>query len=289
MARIQLSVGTVDYQDTGGSGSPIVLLHGVLMDASLWDPPVAAPSADYRCIAPTLPMGAHRIPVHTDADLSLSGLADLAVELIDGLGLRNVTLVGSDTGGALAQLIMARGAGETAGGGAGVARVILVSCEAFDNIPARLTGTTLALAGRLSPALFLLFVQQLRLRAVRRLPVAFGWLTARGDAATARWIRPVVEQPAIPRDTVRVLRAMRVARKELLDAAALLHEYTNPVLVVWARQDRVMPPRHGRRLADLLPHGRLVEVDDTRTLISLDQPGELGRLIGEFIRSSQDI
>lgn len=287
MARIQLSVGTVDYQDTGGSGSPIVLLHGVLMDASLWDPPVAALSADYRCIAPTLPMGAHRIPVRSDADLSLSGLADLVVELIDGLGLRNVTLVGSDTGGALAQLLMARGVGETTGGGAGVARVVLVSCEAFDNIPARLTGTTLALAGRLSPALFGLFVQQLRLRAVRRLPVAFGWLTARGDAATARWIRPVVEQPAIRRDTVRMLRAMRVARKELLDAAALLHEYTNPVLVVWARQDRAMPPRHGRRLANLLPHGRLVEVDDTRTLISLDQPAELGRLIGDFIRTSE--
>ena len=35
--------------------------------------------------------------------------------------------------------------------------------------------------GKLSPAMFGLFMQQLRLRPARRLPIAFGWLTKRGD------------------------------------------------------------------------------------------------------------
>ena len=43
-----------------------------------------------------------------------------------------------------------------------------------------------------------------------------------------------------------------------------------------------MPPEHGRRLAELLPHGRLVEVADSYTLIPLDQPAELAELIREF-------
>jgi len=58
---------------------------------------------------------------------------------------------------------------------------VLVSCNAFGNFPPRLTGKTLVLSGKLSPAMFGLFVQQLRLRSARRLPIAFGWLTKRGD------------------------------------------------------------------------------------------------------------
>ena len=36
-----------------------------------------------------------------------------------------------------------------------------------------------------------------------------------------------------------------------------------------------MPPEHGRRLADLFPQGRLVEIPDSYTLIPLDQPARL--------------
>ena len=43
-----------------------------------------------------------------------------------------------------------------------------------------------------------------------------------------------------------------------------------------------MPPEHGQRLAKLLPHGQLVEVDDSYTLIPLDQPARLAQIIREF-------
>lgn len=33
-----------------------------------------------------------------------------------------------------------------------------------------------------------------------------------------------------------------------------------------------MPPEHGRRLAAALPQGRYVEVEDSYTLIPIDQP-----------------
>jgi pimeloyl-ACP methyl ester carboxylesterase len=45
-----------------------------------------------------------------------------------------------------------------------------------------------------------------------------------------------------------------------------------------------MPPEHGRRLAKLLPQGRLTEVEDSYTLIPLDQPAGFARAIREFIR-----
>src|SRR5262245_60217511 len=192
MRDVELSAGTIEYVDTGGEGPVLVLLHGLMMDASLWDEVIAGLSADYRCIAPTLPLGAHRRAVRPGADLSLPGIARLVAEFLDRLGPRDVTLVGHDTGGAIVQVLMAEG-------NARVARSVLVSCDAFDNFPPGLTGRTLLLAGRLAPSLFGLFMQQMRVRAVRRLPIAFGWLTMRGDAATARWMKPVLTRPAIRR------------------------------------------------------------------------------------------
>jgi pimeloyl-ACP methyl ester carboxylesterase len=253
----------------------IVLLHGFLMDSSLWDDVIAELSAGHRCLAPTLPLGAHRQAMHADADRSLPAVARLVSEFLDRLDLHDVTLVGNDTGGALVQLLMVEGTPR-------VGRVVLASCDAFDNFPPGLTGRTLVRTGRLSPRLFGLFMQQMRLRMLRRLPLAFGRLTLRGDAATARWIRPVLTQPAIRRDTVRMLRAAGADTRLLLAAAEALPNFARPALVVWATGDRVMPLEHGRRLADLLPNGRLVEVPDSYTLIALDQPAELARLVGEF-------
>jgi pimeloyl-ACP methyl ester carboxylesterase len=275
MNQIELSAGTIDYEDTGGDGPTLVLLHGLLMDASLWDDVIADLSVDHRCVAPTLPLGAHRHPMHADADLSLCGIARLVAEFLDRLDLRDVTIVGNDTGGALVQLLICDSAPR-------VGRIVLASCDAFDNVPPGLTGKTLVLTGKLPPALFGLFMQQMRLRPVRRLPIAFGWLTKQGDAATARWIKPVLRQHEIRRDTVRVLRAAAADKHLLLDAAECLPTYDHPALVVWASEDRVMPPDHGRRLTELLPHGRLVEIPDSYTLIPLDQPAWLAASIRDM-------
>ena len=230
-------------------------------------------------MAPTLPLGAHRHPMRPDADLSLPGIARLVAEFMDRLDLDDVTLIGNDTGGALVQLLMAEDT-------ARVGRVVLASCDAFDNFPPGLTGKTLVLTGRLSPRMFGLSMQQMRLRPVRRLPIAFGWLTRRGDASTARWMRPVLTQPGIRRDAVRVLRAAAAGTGLLVAAAEKLPEFKHPALVVRASEDRVMPPEHGRRLAGLLPQGRLVEVADSYTLIPLDQPVRFAQIIREFTGAS---
>ncbi|NEA36418.1 alpha/beta hydrolase [Streptomyces sp. SID13031] len=274
MNEVALSAGTIEYDDLG-AGSPIVLLHGLLMDSTLWDGPVAELASNHRCVVPTLPLGAHRRAMNADADLSLPGVARLVEEFLERLGLEDVTLVGNDTGGALVQLLI---------DSPRIGRIVLVSCEAFDNLPPGLTGRTLAVVGKLSPGLLGVFLQQLRLKAVRRLPITFGWLTKRGDAATARWVRPLLRQPEIRRDVVRVLRAAFADRRLLVKAAERLPLFDRPALVVWAGEDRVMPVEHGRRLAELLPRGRYVEVGDSYTLVPLDQPALLGQLIKEFAK-----
>jgi len=89
-------------------------------------------------------------------------------------------------------------------------------------------------------------------------------------------------RPEIRRDAVRMLRAAAADGGFLVAAAERLPDFDQPALVVWASRDRVMPPEHGQRLAGLLPQGRLTEVDDSYTLIPLDQPARLAQAIQDF-------
>jgi pimeloyl-ACP methyl ester carboxylesterase len=273
--HLEMEGGTIEYIDTGGDGPVLVFLHGLLMDASLWDGVIADLAPRYRCVAPTLPLGAHAQPMQPGADLSLPGIARLVGELLDRLELDKVILVGNDTGGALVQLLMYQGCSRVGG-------IVLVSCDAFDNFPPGLTGKVLVATGKLPPSLFGLFMQHMRLRFVRRLPTAFGWLTKPGDTATARWSRPVLQSAEIRTDTIRVLRAIAADRHLLLKTAERLKSYDKPALIVWAKEDRVMPLEHGRRLAQLLPQGHLVEIPDSLTLVPLDQPALLACAIRDF-------
>jgi pimeloyl-ACP methyl ester carboxylesterase len=272
---VDLTAGPVEYEDTGG-GPVLVFLHGLLMDSSLWTETIKDLAKDHRCIAPTLPFGAHRRPMNADADLSLSGIATLVTEFLDRLDLHDVTVIGNDTGGAITQLLMISENPR-------IASAVLISCEAFGNFPARVTGTTLVRTGKLSPAMFGAFMQQMRLRPVRRQPIAFGWLTKRGDAQTRAWMTPVLTDKAIRTDTVKMLRAISRDKLQTEEVAA----FKKPAQIIWASQDRVMPPAHASRLAELLPGSTVHMVDDSYALIPLDQPARLAALIAEFAQRAK--
>lgn len=130
-------------------------------------------------------------------------------------------------------------------------------------------------------------VQPLRLRPLRRLPFAFGWMSKRPvpDEVMDDWLRPALTRSEVRRDLRKYLRA--VDKRDTLEAAERLRSFDRPALVVWAKEDRVMPPEHGCRLAGLLPQGRLVEIPDSYTLIPEDRPKELACLIRGFVRDAQ--
>lgn len=281
MKSVELSAGTLEYEDTGGDGPVVVLLHGLLMDESLWTEVVTDLRTDHRCVVPVLPLGAHTHPVRDGADLSMRGITALVAEFLERLDLRDVVLAGNDTGGAIVQLLACEDSSRLAG-------IALISCDAFDNFPPGLTGKTLVMSGKLPPTMFGLFMQQLRMKPARRMPISFGWLTKRGDKVVKGWLTPVLKNAGIRRDTVRVLRGISADKNLLVEVAEKLPSFDRPALVVWAERDRVMPPGHGRRLAELLPKGRLVEVQDSHTLIPLDQPRTLANSIRRFTQSSQD-
>ena len=278
MPEIELYAGTLEYEDTGGNGPVLVLLHGLAMDGSLWRNVTAVLREDHRCIVPTLPLGGHRRPMRPDADLSILGMVRLVAEILAELGLNEVTLVGNDWGGA--QLLISQGLGERVG------RLVLTSCEAFDNYPPGIPGRAVAQAAAIPGGIYVAF-QALRLRPLRRLPLTWGWMSKRSvpDEVMGGWFRPLQTQAQVRRDLRKY--ALSIPPKEvLLGWSEKLRSFDRPALIVWAKEDRVMPREHGRRLAELFPQGRLVEIPDSYTLIPEDQPGELARAIRGFIQDT---
>ena len=71
MPEIQLSQGVVRYREQG-TGTPIVLIHGLLVNGNVWDRLVPLLARQGRCIVPDLPLGSHSLPMDKGADLSPS-------------------------------------------------------------------------------------------------------------------------------------------------------------------------------------------------------------------------
>jgi pimeloyl-ACP methyl ester carboxylesterase len=90
----------------GGSGAPLLLLHGGLGDASThWRWCWNALADGYALYAPDLPgMGGMSAALDTPG---YQALVDWTVALLDALGLQQVAVVGNSFGGALARLLAA--------------------------------------------------------------------------------------------------------------------------------------------------------------------------------------
>ena len=277
MPELELSAGAIEYQDSGGSGPVVVLLHGVAMDGSVWRHVVADLRSDHRCIVPTLPLGAHRKPMNRDADLSLRGHGRIVAEFLERLDLHDVTLVQNDHAAALAMV------GERP---QRVGRLVISSCEAFDNYPPGLPGKNLALVSKLPGGLYPIF-QLMRVRALRRLPFALGWMSKRPipHEITDAWFRPAQTMRGVRRDLARYGRGAR--KRDMVEVTERLASFDRPTLVVWTPEDRVMRPEHGRRLVGLMPRARLLEIEGSWTLLPEDRPADFAAAIRDFAREQR--
>jgi pimeloyl-ACP methyl ester carboxylesterase len=276
MATIDLPHGPLHYHEAG-RGSPIAFLHGYLMGADLWDPVMQLLAGEFRCLAPELPFGAHRTPLRPDADLTTAGVGRLVADFLQALDLRQVILVGNDSGGAIAQVVAARHPQHLGG-------LVLTSCDAFDNHPPKLFRPliTAARVGALTPLL-----ATLKFRPVRSLPSAYGWLTHRRPPQELidGWIANYLADTDVRRETRRLIAALG-DDAFMGQIAAELAGFTKPVLLAWAADDKFFPLEHARRLAGILPNSRLELIEGSRTWVMRDQPEQTADLIGQFARQT---
>ncbi len=270
---IQTPHGPIQVRDTGGKGTPVLLIHALLVNGELYSELVPLLTAQgYRCLIPELPLGAHPLPMKHDADLTPPGLARLLVEVLDGLGVAKADLVGVDTGGALSQLLMAHHRDR-------VGKVVLTGCDAYDAFPPR--SLKFLVAPLKVPGLIWLTAQGARLRPLRRLatppPVTHAGVD---DAMLLRWTLPLHTR-GIRRDLRKVL--VGIHSRYTQAAGEANKDFPNPVLIAWGDDDRLFPRRLAERLAADLPNAHLTTLEDCAAFAALDQPDRLAALIHEHL------
>jgi pimeloyl-ACP methyl ester carboxylesterase len=272
MNEVRLPQGVIRYRELG-SGEPIVLVHGFLTNGDLWREVAPRLAEGFRVIVPDWPLGSHQIPLNPGADLTPPGLARVIAAFLEALDLENVTLVGNDTGGALSQLVAVNHPER-------LGRLVLTPCDAYENFLPPMFRPLQVLA-RVPGAVFVVG-QTLRPRAARRLPFAYGWLAKRPipDDLSDAWMAPLLSNGGIRREIAAILKG--ISKRYTLDAAQRFGEFSKPVLIAWAPEDRFFKLRYAEQMARAFPNARLERIEESLTFVSLDQPERTADLIAAF-------
>lgn len=270
---LQLRQGRLNYFESG-SGDPLVLVHGPVMNANVWRSVVPLLSRQFRCVTLDLPYGAHTHAM-PDADLSFLGLAGLVTDAVRALDLAPATVIGSDGGNPVIQVAITTHPDL-------YARAVITSGGAYDHAPPRSYAFLPAVARVLSGRAL---IGPLWFRPLRRLPIAFGNVAKNriDHQVTDTWALPAMTDKAIGRDLRRMLRTVNPYQTYSMLAAQNFSRFDGPVLIAWSREDRVYPRTDALRMATAFPRGRLELIDDAYALSPLDQPTKLTDLISTFV------
>jgi pimeloyl-ACP methyl ester carboxylesterase len=274
--ELRLDGGVIRYRDVG-TGPVLLFVHGILANGTLWRDVVARLSDRFRCIVPDLPLGGHSIPMLPEADMSPSGVARMVAELIEGLDLRDVTLVGNDTGGAVCQVVIANHPGR-------IGRVVLTNCDAYESFFPPLL-KPIQVTARLFGTRFVdLLAQVLRTRVAQR--ALFKTVAVRNldETTLGAYSGRLMQDAGVRRDLARFLGS--VSNRYTLEAARSFPSFDRPVLIAWGLRDLFFSPRLALRLQHDFPHARLEAVPGSRAFVPEDRPMLLAQLIEEFLGAS---
>ena len=274
--RVQLEAGPIHYLDSGpsGRGETLVFVHGFGANGRLWEDSAKRLAADHRCIVPDWPMGSHPEAMNEDADVTPPGSARMISEFLGRLDLTDVTIVGNDSGGAVSQMLVTRHPDR-------IARLVLTNCDCFEKFPPQPFKAMFKAAQ--APGGAAALARSMQVSAIRRGPLAYGGLTAKpiDEHVLRSFVDPLYRDLGVRRDGMRF--AGGADTRDTMDAAGKLPDLTIPVLLVWGAEDRFFTLEDARRLADLIPDSRLVEVEGAKTFVSLDEPGRVADEIASFV------
>ncbi|RZL07153.1 MAG: alpha/beta hydrolase [Rubrivivax sp.] len=271
---LQLPQGPIDYLDQG-TGQPLVFVHGLMAGHEVWSPLIPKLGPGLRCIVPTWPLGAHARPMAADADLSAPGVAQLIADFIEALDLREVILIGNDSGGALVQMVCARFPQR-------IARMVLTTCDAYDIFPPPAFAYLRWMAH--VPLLVWEAAQLMHyVPPLRRLPFTFGDVvegTLPGHLVE-RWLQPLRSNAGVRRDLCKFMRSLSPRHTQA--AAEALKGFDRPVLLLWSTDCHHFPQRLAERMVQEWPDARVEWVQSRGVFLSLDHPAPLAAAMRRFV------
>lgn len=261
-----------DASHRGGSGTPLVCLHGFSDTWQAWSPVLAALEAEHDVLATTLP-GHFCGPAWTDGvPLSIPAIADALERLLDEAGFATAHLVGNSFGGWMALELAARGRARSVvalspAGGWEVGTRTERRLRRIFRRNYRMARLTAPHADRLMrrPRLRALALREMVARPARLSPSAAAHMI-RGSAGCPVYM-PLLE--ALERD--------RFPRE--------LGPIACPVRIAWGDRDRVIPyDRCAGRFRSLVPHGEWVILRGVGHIPMHDDPELVVRTILDVTR-----
>ncbi|QNE34609.1 alpha/beta fold hydrolase [Leifsonia shinshuensis] len=261
MRRIPLSTGVTLAVQESGRGAPVVLLHAWGETHRSFDRLVPLLPGDLRLVVPDLRgVGESDKP---DGGYSVEDAAGDVVALLDELGLHDGWLLGTSSGGYLAQQVAVQHPERVRG-------LVLVGApsDLRGQVPRALAGELAAFHDPVTPDDIRAVNQALPLHA----PVPDGFLADQADAALtiprAVWLAGieglVTAEPPLRRGTI-----------------------VAPALVLWGAEDDILPETQAHELAAAIGGSRLVIYEATGHLVLWERPGRVAEDAAAFIAAHE--
>jgi 3-oxoadipate enol-lactonase len=253
MTVIATARGQIGVAEAGGGGTPILFLHGVGSDKSVWEPQLAHFSRTRRAVAFDYPGYGESAPAAEGT--SRDDYAAAMFAALDSLAIEKAHVCGLSLGGVVAiamhaaaphrcvSLILADTFAVHPDGGAIYERSVAASTD---------------------------------LRALAEARVDY--LLAPGANADVR--SEVVETMARIDPAAYRIGAEAVWLADQRDRAAAIRV---PTLVICGEEDKVTPPALSRELAALIPGAKLATIPGAGHISNLERPAEFDRSVEEFI------
>jgi 3-oxoadipate enol-lactonase len=266
MPMIRANGTALYYEDTGGSGAPVVFSHGLLWNCSLFAPQIAVLKERYRCIAYDH-RGQGRSADDVGRSIGMETLAEDAAVLIEKLGLGPVHFCGLSLGGIVG---MRLGIGRP-----DLIRSLLLIDTTADAEPHKLKYKAMTAA-----------VRMLGIRAIAPavMPALYG-KTALNDPARADERQAWMQQLTMNRSSI-WRAANGVLERECI--VGELGKITAPTLVMVGDEDTSTPKALADRIVGAIPKAKLIVIPGAGHGATLEQPAIVTAAIGAFLDAQSE-
>jgi 4,5:9,10-diseco-3-hydroxy-5,9,17-trioxoandrosta-1(10),2-diene-4-oate hydrolase len=249
-----------------------VLIHGLGASAEIWQSNIEALAARHRVYVPDLP-GFGRTAEPEQANYSPEGYSRFLMGFMNALGIGRAALVGHSLGGGVALRAVLDHPGL-------VERLILVSSAGLGrevSLPLRMASLPFFERVFVKPPLWVFK------RFLRRLVYDSAVITPE----FARLYYDLFFHPTTIHAFAEILRAictLRGARPGILEPIREgLGTIRTPTLVIWGRQDRILPSSQAFDAVARIPGARLRVFEHCGHMPNVEYPEEFNRLVLEFL------
>jgi pimeloyl-ACP methyl ester carboxylesterase len=263
--------GRIAYVERG-EGPAALFFHGAFMNGYQWRDVIDRGGALRRCIAFDN-LGHGHTEVRSGQAVDFDAQAAAAAALLDGLGVDQVDVVGSDSGGGIAQVFAACWPER-------LRSLCLTNCDVYTNSPPPAFERTIeAFRERGASAVCSLLLSDLRFA---RSPAGFGGTLEHPEALAAEtveaYVGPLAASPERTDAFERFI--LSLAPRYTVEIAGALRRLEAPTLIAWGTDDAFFELKWAYWLAGAIPGARpVVEVQGARTFWPEERPELLGDLL----------